>query len=53
MINFLAKPKSKATEQLSSELFNEQTFYPAFLKDLNDCLYEAVIESPFITHRRL
>jgi phosphatidylserine/phosphatidylglycerophosphate/cardiolipin synthase-like enzyme len=34
-------------------LLNEETFYPSFLKDLGNCQREVIIESPFITHRRL
>jgi phosphatidylserine/phosphatidylglycerophosphate/cardiolipin synthase-like enzyme len=36
-----------------SRLFNQDSFYAAFLKDLNKCQHEAIIESPFITRRRL
>lgn len=43
----------KPADLLSSKLFNEETFYQAFQKDLNKTGYEVVIESPFITNRRL
>lgn len=36
-----------------SQLYDQDGFYPAFLKDLNKCQHEAIIESPFITRRRL
>ena len=36
-----------------SKLFDEDTFYPALLKDLNKCGAEVLIESPFITTRRV
>jgi phosphatidylserine/phosphatidylglycerophosphate/cardiolipin synthase-like enzyme len=49
---FLSRPKP-SPELLYSKLFNEGSFHEAFLKDLNKCLHEAIIESPFITHRRL
>ena len=39
--------------EFPNTLFNEETFYPALIKDLNNCMYEAIIESPFITHKRL
>jgi hypothetical protein len=29
---------------LESKLFNEDTFYPTFLKDLNKCHSEVIIE---------
>lgn len=36
-----------------SRLFDQNNFYTAFLKDLGKCQHEAIIESPFITRRRL
>lgn len=36
-----------------SQLYDQDGFYVAFLKDLNRCQHEAIIESPFITRRRL
>ena len=41
------------TELLASKLYNEDTFYQTFLKDLNRCQSEVIIECPFITYRRL
>ena len=41
------------TDLLSSKLFSEDTFYDTFIKDLNLSLHEVIIESPFITNRRL
>jgi phosphatidylserine/phosphatidylglycerophosphate/cardiolipin synthase-like enzyme len=38
---------------LKSELYDDKTFYPAFLKGLNNCGSELIIESPFIARRRL
>jgi len=38
---------------LDSKLYDDSTFYPAFIKDLNNCGSELIIESPFITKRRL
>lgn len=38
---------------LSSKLYNQDNFYPAFLKDLANCHSEVIIECPFITNRRL
>ena len=40
-------------ELTSSRLYNEQTFYQAFMRDLSHCQNEAVIESPFITSNRV
>ncbi len=44
---------TSAQELLSSSLFNEDTLYPALTKGLNNCGSELIIESPFITNRRL
>ena len=41
------------TPLLSSGLFDEDSFYPAFLNDLSKCKFEVVIESPFITRKRM
>lgn len=37
----------------SSQLHDETTFYTAFLKDLENCDQEAIIESPYITSERM
>lgn len=44
---------STPTELLSSRLYDQDSFYPAFLKDLAKCHSEVIIECPFITNRRL
>jgi hypothetical protein len=36
-----------------SRLFDEKTFYPAFMADLRGCHEQVVIECPFITSRRI
>jgi phosphatidylserine/phosphatidylglycerophosphate/cardiolipin synthase-like enzyme len=36
----------------SSRLFDEKSFYQTFLKDLEDCKEEVIIESPYITSKR-
>jgi phosphatidylserine/phosphatidylglycerophosphate/cardiolipin synthase-like enzyme len=38
---------------VSSKLFNEDTFYETFIKDLKNCSSEVIIESPFVTNRRV
>ena len=37
----------------NSSLFDEKTFYQTFLKDLEHCQNEVIIESPFITSQRM
>jgi len=39
--------------QFTTSLHNEQTFYSAFIKDLENCKKEVIIESPFITTQRM
>lgn len=36
----------------ASKLFDEKTFYQAFLRDLEGCRSEVIIESPYITSKR-
>lgn len=50
IIRYFCRPK---TELLSSTLFNEETFYSAFAKDLQKCKEELLIESPFLTCKRV
>lgn len=45
--------RTVAPELLTSELLNEETFYPAFTNDLKNCRSELLIECPFVTNRRL
>src|SRR5690348_1683700 len=40
-------------ELLTSTLYDETTFYEKFARDLKKCQHEAIIESPFVTSRRL
>ena len=37
---------------IHSQLFDEITFYPQFIKDLKSCRKEVIIESPYITFLR-
>lgn len=50
---FSQRFKSTSSDLLASQLFDQDNFYPAFLKDLRGCISEAVIESPFITGNRV
>jgi phosphatidylserine/phosphatidylglycerophosphate/cardiolipin synthase-like enzyme len=53
MLGLLQRRQERHAELLASQLLNEETFYPAFMKDLKSCGSELIIESPFITSRRL
>lgn len=45
--------RTTSTDLVASKLFNEDTFYDKFLKDISNCQSELIIECPFITNRRL
>lgn len=47
------RTQNDASDLLASKLFDENTFYEALLKDLSKCQNEVIIESPFVTSRRL
>ena len=49
----LMSRSSRPIDLLTSKLLNEETFYSNFLEDIDDCFSELVIESPFVTSRRL
>ncbi len=52
MFSFLHRHKPSPAGLLTSQLFNDATFYPAFVRDLNRSRVEVIIESPFITVKR-
>jgi phosphatidylserine/phosphatidylglycerophosphate/cardiolipin synthase-like enzyme len=47
------KQSSATNELINSSLYDDNTFYARFAKDLKNCHSEVIIESPFITNRRL
>jgi phosphatidylserine/phosphatidylglycerophosphate/cardiolipin synthase-like enzyme len=51
MFKFCSKPT--IPDLLSSKLYDETTFYAKFERDLRRCGSEVIIESPFITSKRL
>jgi phosphatidylserine/phosphatidylglycerophosphate/cardiolipin synthase-like enzyme len=51
MFRLLRKPE--ATDLLSSMIYDQNTFYKAFMSDLYVCREELIIESPFITTKRM
>jgi len=52
MLNLLRR-QAPQSDLIRSKLYSQDDFYPAFLKDLGKCQHEAIIESPFVTNRRL
>jgi phosphatidylserine/phosphatidylglycerophosphate/cardiolipin synthase-like enzyme len=53
LMQLLRRSTYVAPDLLESRLYDDKTFYPAFIKDLNNCGSELIVESPFITRRRL
>jgi hypothetical protein len=53
VFNLFKKKQPSAEALLTSELYDETTFYKKFLKDLHNCKEEVIIESPFITISRM
>lgn len=45
--------KPDLTPLLKSKLFDETTFYKSFIRDLENCKEEVIIESPYITNARM
>ncbi len=52
MLNFLRRQVPQS-DLIGSKLYSQDDFYPAFLKDLGKCQHEVIVESPFVTNRRL
>jgi len=44
---------SRDSDLISSSLYDQNTFYEIFLKDIKRCQRELIIESPFITQKRM
>lgn len=53
MFNFRRKRSDSAGGLHGSQLHNETTFYDAFARDIKSARSSVIIESPFITSRRL
>ncbi len=49
----LIKPQNSSSGLIYSKLFDEKTFYNAFLQDIKNCKKEIIIESPFIASTRM
>lgn len=46
LMQFLRRPASTSPDLIDSKLYDDKTFYPAFLKDLNNCGSKLIVESP-------
>ncbi len=51
--NVVLRFKNPPKELLTSKLFDETTFYKAFVRDVNASSEEIIIESPYITSKRM
>lgn len=53
MFKLLVRNKIPPADLLTSKLYDETTFYQAFLRDLRHCKKEVIIESPYMTTNRV
>jgi len=53
MFRFKRPPVDNATALLRSNLYDERSFYYCFLTDMQRAKHSIIIESPFITRKRL
>jgi hypothetical protein len=53
MLGRVLRSCSVRSELVDSRLYDQDSFYPAFLSDLKHCKSEVIIESPFMTVRRI
>jgi HKD family nuclease len=53
LIFWIKKWLHLSSDLVPSQLFDEKTFYEQFIKDLRHCKKEVIIESPFISSRRI
>jgi len=51
--NFLRRREYASPDLLESRLYDQESFYSAFIDDLNRAKSEVIIESPFITTKRI
>jgi phosphatidylserine/phosphatidylglycerophosphate/cardiolipin synthase-like enzyme len=53
VFSFMHRHKPSPANLLTSRLYDDRSFYRAFTHDLNRCSIGVVLESPFITERRM
>jgi phosphatidylserine/phosphatidylglycerophosphate/cardiolipin synthase-like enzyme len=53
MFSFLRRQRTDPGSLLISRLYDQTNFYPAFIRDLSDATREVIIESPFISPKRM
>lgn len=53
MLSLLHRQKVLPHDLLTSKLYDDRTFYKAFINDLRHCKREVIIESPYMTTARV
>ena len=53
MFGLFKRSSVSAGDLVGSRLFDQDTFYPAFMRGLASCQHEAVIECPFLSRGRI
>lgn len=53
MFSLFNRKKPSVSVPMTSELYDESTFYKKFISDLQKCSSEVIIESPYITINRI
>jgi phosphatidylserine/phosphatidylglycerophosphate/cardiolipin synthase-like enzyme len=53
MFKLFTRRSTDASDLLISRLYDQTDFYSAFLRDASQATREVIIESPFITHKRM
>ena len=53
MLRFLKRHAADPSGLLTSRLHDQANFYPAFIRDIAGATREVIIESPFISHKRM
>jgi len=53
MFSLFKRARTNATGLVTSQLYNQADFYPIFVRDLSYATREVIIESPFISHKRM
>jgi phosphatidylserine/phosphatidylglycerophosphate/cardiolipin synthase-like enzyme len=53
MFSFLKHKAADSSSLLTSHLYDQADFYPAFIRDISGATREVIIESPFISPKRM
>ena len=53
MFKFLSRRSVNSSDLLTSDLYNQDDFYKTFVRDLSSAVSEVIVESPFISPKRI